>query len=172
MTAPEPTFTPINHIAYTAPLNPAGASPILTLPQVWAALQHKVNRAETFVPGAIRHTDILSHTTDQHGRAVTVREVTFREGNRRVRETCVFYPYMKVEFRQPDGSLVMNIVSEGPRGAEEGDLQMTYTFEWLHPEMSQGELAERKGKERAMAKMAVDSTIRVIRDMVRDGRIK
>jgi hypothetical protein len=161
-----------NHVAYTAPINPSGATPVLTQQQIWTALQHKIVAGEKFVGGAILSTDVLSKLTDSFGRAVTEREIVFHEGNRRVRETCVEFPQMKVEFRQPDGSTVMNIVSEGARGAEEGDLWMTYTFEWLHPGASEEELGEKRVKEKRMAVVAVESTIRVMREMVISGQIK
>ena len=79
---------------------------------------------------------------------------------------------MKVEFRQPDGSTVMNIVSEGARGAEEGDLWMTYTFEWLHPGASEEELGEKRVKEKRIAVIAVESTIKAMREMDKSGQIK
>jgi hypothetical protein len=165
-------MTAANYVAYTAPINPNGATPILTLPQIWTALQLKIIAAEKFVGGAILSTDVLSKSTDSLGRAVTEREVVFREGNRRVRETCTEFPQMKVEFRQPDGSTIMNIVSEGAKGAEEGDLWMSYAFEWLHPGASAEELSEKRVKEKRMAAMAVESTIRVMREMVVSGQIK
>jgi hypothetical protein len=161
-----------NHIAYTAPINPSGATPVLTPQQIWTALQHKIVAAEKFVGAAILSTDVLSKLTDSFGHAVTEREIVFREGNRRVHETCVEFPQMKVEFRQPDGSTVMNIVSEGARGAEEGDLWMTYTFEWLHPGASEEELGEKRVKEKRIAAVAVEHTIRAMREMVISGEIK
>jgi Domain of unknown function (DUF1857) len=120
---------PANYIAFTAPINPAGASPVLTRDQVWAALELKINSGETFVGGAITNTDVLKTGHTDSGLPYTDREVTFREGNRKVKEHCVKFRPMKVEFHQPDGSRVMNIVSQGAGGDE--DLFMTYTFEVL-----------------------------------------
>lgn len=165
-------MTPANHVACTAPINPSGITPVLTLPQIWTALQHKIVAAEKFVGGAILSTDVLSKSTDSLGHAVTEREIVFHEGSRRVRETCTEFPQMKIEFRQPDGSTIMNIVSEGAKGAEQDDLWMTYTFEWLHPGASAEELAEKRVKEKRISVMAVESTIRVIREMVESGQIK
>lgn len=76
-----------------------------------------------------------------------------------------------VEFLQPgDGGRVQNIVSEGA----DGELYMTYTFEWKHPELEgDGEgLRRRLEVERKMAKVAVEGTIKVMREMVADGRWK
>ncbi|EXJ64945.1 hypothetical protein A1O7_01284 [Cladophialophora yegresii CBS 114405] len=165
--------TPSNNLAYTAPINPPSASPKLSTAQIWRGLELKIRAGQDFVGGALLSTDIISESQDDQGRPVTVREVVFRDGNRRVRETCVAFKPMKVEFHQPDGSKVQNVISQGA-GEEGVDLYMTYTFEWLHPECegAQKELEEKRRKETQVAKMAVEETIRVMREMVRDGRIK
>lgn len=89
--------TPAAYMAFSAPINPPGASPELTLAQVWAGLQRKVRHAEEFVGGAIKSTDVISVDKDNHGREVITREVVFVEGERRVKEICTFYEPMKVE---------------------------------------------------------------------------
>lgn len=78
---------------------------------------------------------------------------------------------MKVEFHQPNGSKVQNVVSQGKGG--EDDLYMTYTFEWLHPELEGDEkgLAEKKVTEEKMAQTAVESTIEVMRRLAKEGKI-
>lgn len=161
-------MTLANYVAFTAPINPPSTDPQLTLDQVWALLRRKIRLAEDFVPAAIASTDVVSESTDADGRPVTTRVVTFHEGNRRVEEVVTtFYP-MKVEFRQPDGSRVMNIVSKSANG----ELYMTYTFEWLHADLDEAALAETRVKEEAGAKTAVEGTIRAMRQMVLDGRWK
>lgn len=163
-------MTPANNIAYTAPINPPSATPTLTLEQIWKGLELKIRAGQDFVGGALLSTDVISTSTTDHGQPITVREVVFREGNRRVRETCIAFEPMKVEFHQPDGSKVQNVISHG----SQGELYMTYTFEWLHPEC-EGDaagLAAKKDKEVKIAKMAVEETIRVMREMVKDGRIQ
>lgn len=159
---------PANNIAYTAPINPPSATPILSYEQIWKGLQLKIRAGQDFVGGAIVGTDVISTSESQHGHPITVREVVFREGGRRVQETCIAYEPMKVEFHQPDGSKVQNIISEGAQG----ELYMTYTFEWLHPELDAEGLAKRKEQEWKIGKMAVEKTIEVMRAMVEDGRIK
>lgn len=153
-----------NHIAYTALINPPNATPVLSMEQIWPLLQRKIQRAQDFVPGAILSTDVLSKTILEDGSPVTTREVVFREGNRRVREDCVEYAPMRVEFRQPDGSKIQNIVSEGV----EGELYMTYAFEWRHPELEgQAEALREKMKgEKEMARKAVEGTIKAMRKIV------
>lgn len=155
-----------NYVAYTAPINTPSAEPKLTEAQIWALLRRKIRRAEDFVGGAILETEVVSETKDTQGRPVTTRMVTFREGNRRVEEVVTtFYP-VKVEFKQPNGSHIANIVSRGP-----GDeLYLTYTFEWVHPDLDDGALAEKRIVEEGMAKHSVESTITAMRGMVSDGR--
>ena len=167
-------LTPSNNLAYTAAINPPSAEPKLTIAQIWRGLELKIRAGQDFVGGAILSTDVISEKHDGEGRPITVREVIFRDGNRRVREDVIAYEPVKVEFHQPDGSKVQNIVSQGA-GEDGVDLYMTYSFEWLHPECEgengKKELQEKRQKETKVAKMAVEETIRVIRQMVQDGRI-
>ena len=157
---------PANHVAYTAPINPPTAEPKLSESQIWALLRRKIRRAEDFVGGAILNTEVISESKDTQGRPVTTRMVTFRQGNRRVEEVVTtFYP-VKVEFQQPEGSHIANIVSRGP----DDELFLTYTFEWVHPDLDDGALAEKRVVEEKMAKHSVESTIEAMRKMVSDGR--
>ncbi|KAH7360423.1 hypothetical protein BKA65DRAFT_493102 [Rhexocercosporidium sp. MPI-PUGE-AT-0058] len=154
-----------NNIAFTSPINPPGAKPVLTRSQIWAMLQLKIRSAETFVPKAIASTTVLSTTTDHTGgNAVTVREITFLENQRKVKEVVTAYDDSRVEFAQPDGSHVSNIVSEGAEG-----LYMTYVFEWRHPGVEGEELEKLRAKEKGMSKIAVEGTIQAMRNLVREG---
>lgn len=168
--------TPAHYIAYTAPINPADTTPRLTRRQVWAGLERKITAAEEFVGGAILATAVESTSADDHGRAVTARRVTFAQGRRTVAERCVAYEPNKVEFHQDDGSKVTNTVSDGAGvgAGDEGDLYMTYAFEWLVPgfQGTTAEWAEQEARWKKMAKTAVESSITAMREMVRDGRIK
>lgn len=165
-------MTPANYVAYTAPINPPSATTEVTLEQVWALLRRKIRAAQDFVPAAIEATEVVKQSTDKHGRPVTTRIVTFREGfrkgDRNVEEVVTtFYP-MKVDFRQPDGSQVQNIISRGTGG----ELYMTYTFEWLHPELDEAALEEKRKQEEAGSKMAVEGTLKAMREFVENGRWK
>jgi hypothetical protein len=62
------------HLAYTAPINPPSASPVLTVPQVWAGLQRKIRFAQEFV-SAITDCEVLS---EENG--VVTRVVKFKPG--------------------------------------------------------------------------------------------
>lgn len=89
--------TPAAYIAFTAPINPSESSPVLSKEQIWACLHRKVRNAEEFVGGAIKSTEVLSESKDEHGRLVITREVVFAEGDRRVKEVCTFYEGVKVD---------------------------------------------------------------------------
>lgn len=160
------TYT--NNIAFTAPINPSGALPVLTRDQVWAGLLIKIQSAETFVPAAILSTTTLSESTDPTtGNSVTERDVVFREGQRKVRETVTAFAPSRVVFQQTDGSTIQNVVSEGA----EGELYMTYAFELRHPGASEEELAAFLEKERKLSKGAVEGSIAAMRKLVEEGRI-
>lgn len=163
-------LTPANNLAYTAAINPPSASPVLTIEQIWKCLQLKIRRGQDFVGGALISSDVISTSTTEHGHPVSVRDAFFREGERHVKETCIAFEPMKVEFHQEDGSKVQNVISQG----SEGELYMTYTFEWLHPECEgdAAALAANKEKEVKMAKTAVEMTIKAMREMVQDGRVQ
>ncbi|KAL2074539.1 hypothetical protein VTL71DRAFT_8317 [Oculimacula yallundae] len=155
-----------NNIAFTAPINPPGASPILTRSQIWAMHRLKIESAEIFVPGAISSTSVLSTSTSpETGNTITIREVTFIEGNRKVKETVTEFEDCRVEFEQEDGSRISNIVSDG-----EGGLYLTFVFEWKHPGVEGAELAKWREKEQAMSRKAVEGTIEAMRRLVREGK--
>ncbi len=85
------------NIAYTSPINPSSASPVLTLPQVWAGLERKVRAGQDFV-GAIVSTDVIGEKLDQQkGCMVVTREVVFKERpGEKVREVCWLRSMSKV----------------------------------------------------------------------------
>lgn len=88
---------PAAYLAFTAPINPPNATPVVTRDQVWAALHRKTRYAQEFVPNAIKATEVVSETKDEHGRDVVTRDVIFVEGDRKAREVCTYFPQMKVE---------------------------------------------------------------------------
>ncbi|KAK5075998.1 hypothetical protein LTS08_002507 [Lithohypha guttulata] len=162
---------PAAYLAYTAPINPDGATPVLSKDQVWQGLQRKVRQAQVFVPNAIKSTQVLSEEKDEHGREVVKREVIFIENDRKARESCVFFPQMKVEahkFIQSDGTKVLNTISDGAGG----QLYMTYQFEWFMAEDTPVEKQQENIKKwEAMSKTAVESSIDKIRELVVGGKL-
>ncbi|KAK8131186.1 hypothetical protein PG984_007624 [Apiospora sp. TS-2023a] len=158
------------NLAYTAPINPAGASPTLTPAQVWAGLQRKVRAAHEFVP-LISACSVLSEASEKGGNHTVTREVVFKsQPEKPVREECVHYAPCRVDFRQEDGSTISNVVSRDPNG----ELVMTYVFEWRHPGVEEGSGEEEKLREGhwKTAKMAVEGSINTIRRLVKDGEIQ
>ncbi|KAI5923872.1 hypothetical protein F4810DRAFT_152135 [Camillea tinctor] len=151
------------NLAYTAPINPAGATPPLTQDQVWAGLQLKIRRAQDFVP-VIGSCAVVSEDA-----GTVVRDVRFADG-REVRETCVSYAPCRVVFEQPDGSTVTNVCGRGP----DGELLLSYVFEWRHPEVTEGSARARELEKThwTIAKMAVESSIKSIRWLVQEGKIQ
>jgi hypothetical protein len=63
------------HLAYTSRINPEGASPVLTQPQIWAGLQRKIRFAQEFVP-VIESCKVL----EEDAAGVVTREVVFKKG--------------------------------------------------------------------------------------------
>ena len=91
------------HVAYTAPVNPSGSSPILTRPQLWRGLQRKVTRAQDFVP-VIESCKVLE---EKDGGREIIREAYFKaktengqhvpgQEGKTVREVCRLYGPVKV----------------------------------------------------------------------------
>ncbi|KAI8629642.1 DUF1857-domain-containing protein [Xylariaceae sp. FL1651] len=162
------------NIAYTAPINRAGATPVLTQAQVWEGLKIKVRQAQDFVK-AITKCEVLSEEALPTGELQVTREVQFVAGTTHgnggvVKEVCVHYAPCRVVFKQEDGSTVTNVISQGP----DGELLMSYIFEWRHSDVTEGserasQLEEAHWK---MAKMAVESSIDTIVRMVSEGKIQ
>ncbi|KAF7556402.1 hypothetical protein G7Z17_g1455 [Cylindrodendrum hubeiense] len=158
-------------LAYTSPINPSGASPVLTQAQVWTGLKRKVRRAYEFVP-VITACEVISEEDTENGYKV-VRQATFapgiRDGGNTVQETCLHYAPTRVDFHQEDGTNISNIVSKGA----DGELLMTYAFEFRHPDVAEGseEAKDIQEKYWKMSKMAVDGSIATIRRFVQEGEI-
>ncbi|KAJ5464730.1 Protein of unknown function DUF1857 [Penicillium daleae] len=161
-------MAPTNNLAFTAPLNPPNTPTRLSTSQIWAGLLLKCRSAETFVPAAIQSTTVLSDTIDPTtSNTVVVREVLFRESQQLVKEVVTAFEPCRVEFEQPDGSRISNVVSEGA----DGELYLTYIFEWRHPGLSEEELENALVRERRMSRQAVEGTINVLRRLVEEGKL-
>ncbi|GJJ74781.1 hypothetical protein EMPS_07139 [Entomortierella parvispora] len=160
-------MSPTINLAVTAPLNPPGAEPVLTRPQVWKALQRKVRHPSEFVP-AIQKCEVIS----EEGNVVT-RVVTIANGPTGMREVCTEYKPSRVEFIMDNGTKVQNVLSTGvsPDGPE---LFLTYAFEWKAPEgVTEGspQWKETEANYIKMAKGSLPHSVEVIRNMVKDGRV-
>jgi hypothetical protein len=160
------------HIAMTSPINPPGSSPTITVSQVWAGLQRKITHAPEFVP-AIKSCDVLEVKD-----GVVTREITTQPGMGlpdRIREEVTGFEECWVDFKQKSNdTYVRNVISEGTDLDGNPALYMTYVFQYHFEDVEPKSEEETKKKEhlKMMAKKAVDSSIDVIREMVKDGRIK
>ncbi|KAK0702827.1 hypothetical protein B0H67DRAFT_637878 [Lasiosphaeris hirsuta] len=184
------------NLGYTAPINPSGASPILTPSQIWAGLQRKVRHAEEFVP-LFSTCEVLSEeppATEEEPYTI-IRLVTVRPGagppggspasragsggppgggppTGQIRNVCKLYAPSRVDFLREDGTKFSNYVTQGPSG-EETDMSMTYVFEWRHPGVQAGsEIAKRmEAGHKKTAREAVEQTIKRIRELVVEGNL-
>ncbi|KAI1323788.1 DUF1857-domain-containing protein [Xylariaceae sp. FL0255] len=162
------------NLAYTAPINRPGASPVLTQAQVWEGLKMKVKRAQEFV-SAIKTCEVHGEETLPTGNLQVTRTVSFAPtashgAHTTAKEVCVHYAPCRVVFNQEDGSTVTNIVSKGP----EDELLMSYVFEWRHPDVEEGseQAAKLHEAHAKMAKIVVESSIDTIRRFVAEGKIQ
>ncbi|KAH7126078.1 hypothetical protein EDB81DRAFT_698590 [Dactylonectria macrodidyma] len=159
------------NLAYTSPINPPGASPVLTQDQVWEALKRKVRTPSDFVP-VITTCEVISEEGPEDGFKL-VRRVTFvpgfKEDGDTAEETCLHYPPSRIDFHQQDGSSVANIVS---RGAD-GEMLLTFSFQWRHPSVEVGSEQAKEIEEKywKMSPVAVNGSIEAIRRLVKEGEI-
>lgn len=142
------------NIAYTAPINPEGATPVLTESQIWTGLKRKVKRPFEFVP-VISACEVES----EEGNTVT-RKATFEDGwggpgslSKQIREVCVHFEPTRIDFNQEDGSIIQNIVSKGP----DGELLLTYSFEWRDQDDTKTNLRDDFTTVRLPPRVLVDS---------------
>ncbi|KAK8085525.1 hypothetical protein PG997_006796 [Apiospora hydei] len=140
--------------------------------QIWAGLQRKVRSAQEFVPLITACTVLAEKAPSGTGNHTITREVVFKSNpDKPVREECVHYAPSRVDFRQQDGSTISNVVSRDG----EGELMMTYVFEWRHPEVKEedeSEVEKLRESHWKTAKMAVEGSINTIRRLVKEGEIQ
>ncbi|EPS30784.1 hypothetical protein PDE_05736 [Penicillium oxalicum 114-2] len=158
-----------NNLAYTAPVNPSHTTPQITASQLWNGLLLKSRSAQTFVGGAILSTTVLDESVNEEGNLVINREVVFRASPEKpVAEKVTAYEPCRVEFEQPNGSLISNVISEGA----EGELYLTYAFKWMHLDMSDPEEVKMAlEKEKKMAREAVEGSLVAVRKLVEEGKL-
>ncbi|KAF5567873.1 hypothetical protein FNAPI_447 [Fusarium napiforme] len=159
------------NLAYSAPINPSGASPILSEAQIWNGLRRKVRKAHEFV-APILECEVLSEEQTELSTKVT-RQVVFGKEARGsngnvVKEVVYEFAPTRVDFYHPDGSKIFNIVSVD----QEGNLMLTYAFEWRHPGVeAESEQAKELRDKYMKGKGAVEGTIATIRKLVKEGEL-
>ncbi|BGP41604.1 hypothetical protein JCM10450v2_005657 [Rhodotorula kratochvilovae] len=161
--------------AATRPVNPPGASPVLSAAQVWAGLEHKARNPTLFVP------QISSCKVVQEDEGKITRIVRLGDSPE-MKEEVHFFPNTIAYFEMspvgppPPSSpfatpvRITNLVSYGPPPSNELLLSFSFAPRMPHVSdedaqgMSEQELNEQVGK-------GVEGSIEVIRQMVRDGKL-
>lgn len=129
------------NLSLSVPLNPPGASPIITLKHAWAAFVHKARRPQDFIP-VVSSCTIISETPTS-----IACEVSFHPGvghERVIREVCTLHPPCRIDYEIEGGSTAVNTISEMP----DGELIMTFTFGWAHPDVEEGSDEERQLRDK------------------------
>ncbi|KAK5132606.1 hypothetical protein LTR08_008805 [Meristemomyces frigidus] len=158
------------HCAYTEPINPSGATPVLSRDQVWRGLQRKIRKAQDFVP-VIEKTEVLEDKGNEVTRIAHFSALNGHEPHAE-KEICKSYYPTKVDFWQPTGALITNTISDGP-GLTEHDYNMTYTFEWRYPDVEEGSEEHQRLWKQSIegAKGAVHKSIEALRRMGQAGEL-
>jgi len=170
----------IIYAAGTAPVNPTGASPIITLEKLWAGLELKAREPQLFL-AVIDTCEVL----EDDGETV-LREVKFKDGGGvgmapvigpKVKEQITHIKPLSAEAGSGletftsigSASRVLNIVSTGP----DGELLLTFTFEWEHNEIEEGspEAVKKQKQYQVTAPKGVVGTLNAIRQMVKEGKL-
>ncbi|GAA5998602.1 SRPBCC family protein [Rhodotorula paludigena] len=155
--------------AATRPVNPPGASPVLTAEQAYRGLGVKARHPEKFVP-AITESRLEMDTEDK-----VVRYVRFNGGPEK-KEEIAFFPnciaYFEMSPDSPDSPPVRitNLLSYGPPPSN--DLLLTFSFAPGPPHVGEEEAARMSPEElNDIVGKGVEKTIEVIRDMVKEGKL-
>ncbi|KAJ5369862.1 uncharacterized protein N7496_005954 [Penicillium cataractarum] len=155
------------HIAYTEPVNGNDSDGlILTREDVWNGLKLKARRPEVFIP-SFDNSRVIEERENGN---VIIREAHVAAdlhespmAGKWVREECRLHEPIGIYFTLPGGSIVQNIISEGPNKS----LFLTFTYDWNLPDIEPG-TPEAKKAESDHMKIAVSSvqgTIRALRRM-------
>ncbi|PKY07908.1 DUF1857-domain-containing protein [Aspergillus campestris IBT 28561] len=157
------------HAARTLPVNPPDAPFVLTRRQLWKALQRKIRHADEFVP-AMKKCVVVKDSND-----IVLRECLLETPSgetKTMTEEVTSHGEQFIIFRQLDGSVTTNLVSNGEDLGDRG-LQLTYFFEWDHPDIQEGTPAydEAVEQKNTIGLMAVKKSIETARQLVQDSVI-
>ncbi|GAA6020010.1 hypothetical protein JCM10207_006758 [Rhodosporidiobolus poonsookiae] len=169
--------------AATRPVNPPGASPVISEQQLWAGLGIKIREPKEFVPVITECRVVL----DEDGKVVRI--VRFEDGPEMREEVSTFEPTMAYFEMYPASShpagtspsspssapvpppvaRITNLISYGPPPAN--DLLLTFTFSKL-PQVSEEDAVKMSREElNAMVGKGVEGSIEVVRRMVKEGKL-
>ncbi|KAK4704508.1 hypothetical protein P7C70_g1700, partial [Phenoliferia sp. Uapishka_3] len=142
-------------------VNPINCASILTLDQLWKGLSKKERNPELFIP-SITSCEVLS----DEGNKLS-RDVHF--GDKCMREELEWHDSTIVYFEMANGTRITNVVSFN----EMNELVLTFSFAGGLPPAGFDADGKAFGAEKLNAIFGggIDSTLRVIREMVKDGRV-
>ena len=127
-------------VAWTVPVNPHGAFPVLTREQLWEGLVMKARDAKPFVGAAMEECRVLQDYDDGFLREIVLRGV-------RMTERIIFTPMVKVRFERVEAQgfdgWIDNVMSDSEQG-----LQLTFTFSVGFPGLTHGSPEEQAAGER------------------------
>ena len=149
--------------AHTVPVNPPGASPILSWDELWRGLVRKAEDPVGFVNG-MESSTVLERSEDG-----LVREAVYRDT--RIRERVSFQEPDSVRFEQIDTEApgaVTNEIADGKDG-----LELTFTFTLRFRGVAEGSEEERRrGTEvQPMLTGAVGHTVEAVRALAELGKL-
>lgn len=148
-------------LSHSVPINPPGASPVLTREQVWRGLEMKAENAMPFVNGMTK-----CEVVERVGNTL-LRDITFAGSDHR--EKITFYAPVQVHFqRVGDKGFIENTISDSDDGP-----RLTFTFALTFPGTAEGSEEERQAGQgmRGAYIGAVAATLDRVRQMARDGEI-
>ena len=91
------------NVAYTTPVNPPGATPMLTREQLWTGMERKVRRAHDFVP-VFEDCKVIEEHDNVIVRETKLKPMEGRPGKTQ-QETCKLYKPTKVCHVRLDANL-------------------------------------------------------------------
>ncbi|QDS71221.1 hypothetical protein FKW77_010411 [Venturia effusa] len=171
----------IIYAAVTAVVNPPGAEPFITQDQLWQALELKRIQPQRFL-AVIDTCEVLENSND-----TILREVKFKDGGGKFAAPLVgktvqerVSHHAPVSSSSGAGVEIFNVIGNASRvlniisiGANPGEMYLTFTFEWDHPEIEKGsseEIAKQK-QYQTSAPAGLAGTLGKIREMVKAGEL-
>lgn len=151
-------------ISETVPVNPAGATTVLSKSQVWQGLVMKAENALPFVP-AMESCEIVERYSDGF-----LREIVLRGD--RMRERITFTPEVQVHFQRVSDATfpgwITNLLSESEQG-----LMLTFTFAIEFPGAAPGSPDEKAKGDAVKASYlsAISSTLKRTRELAQQGQL-
>ncbi|EIN04146.1 DUF1857-domain-containing protein [Punctularia strigosozonata HHB-11173 SS5] len=148
-------------VAATVPVNPPGATPVLSEAQVWEGLGIKARNPKSFVP-VITHVELAYDTPTK-----VTRKVKFGEDAPLATEEIELHEPAIVYFELSLGNRITNIVSYSPSG----ELLLTFTFSNGVPGVPADDTTPSSEIAKKLAG-GIQHSIDRIRELVVDGTIK